>query len=183
MIDKGVAKRYAVALFDAAKKRGIIDAVLEDLDNLERFVQSPNPRLVRFLESPQELDEKKYALVETLFRGKATDLFVELIRLLLRKKRILHLLDVADAYRKLVQEHKGIAQAIVTTAVKLPDDLAKGLQAELERMFGKKVTLRPRIDEKIIAGIVVIVEGQIIDRSVRTELERIRDGLMAVPVH
>lgn len=183
MIDRGVAKRYAVALFDAAEKRAIIDPVLDDLENLETLIETPGSNLVRFLESPQELDERKYALVETLFRGKATDLFVELIRLLLRKKRILHLLDVASAFRLLVQQHKGIAEAIVSTAVKLPEDLAKGLQAELERMFGKKVLIVPRIDPRVIAGLVVIIEGQIIDRSVRTELERIRDGLMAVRVN
>ncbi len=183
MIDKGVARRYAVALFAAAEKRGIVDAVLEDLENLEAIVHAPNPRLVRFLSSPQELDEKKYILVETLFRGKATDLFVELIRLLLRKRRILYLLAIAAAYRKQVEEARGIAEAIVTTAVRLPEDLSDGLVEELERMFDKKVKLRPRIDPKIIGGIVVTIEGQIIDRSVRSELEKIRDELLSVPVH
>lgn len=182
MIDKGVAHRYAHALFGAALKVDALDPVLADLENLEAMI-GRDTSLVRFLESPRELDEHKRSLVEKLFRGKAHDLFVQLIHLLLRKKRILHLLDVATEYRKLYDAHKGIALASVTTAVSLPEDLAGRLRGQLERLSGKKVRLKTRIDPRIIAGLVVMMEGKIIDRSVRHELDRLKESLLETPVH
>jgi F-type H+-transporting ATPase subunit delta len=183
VIDQGVAKRYAVALFGAAKTEGVVQELLGDLESLEAMVVVHDPRLVKFLESPQELDEDKVNLVHRLFDGRTTPLFVRLILLLLRKKRILHLLDTIKAYRRLVEESQGVTEAIVTTAVKLPEDLEARLQAELARLFAKKVVVRKRIDPAIIGGMYVMIEGKIIDRSLRSEIAKLRDDLLAVRVH
>ncbi len=182
MIDRSVAHRYAHALFGAAQKANALDSVLADMECLETLL-AKDPRLVRFLESPRELDENKRALLEKLFKGRTNDLFVNILLLLLRKKRVLHLLDVITEYRALVEEHHGVAIAQVTTAVPLPDDLSDRLRAQLEKITGRQVRVRPRVDPRIIGGIVVMIEGKILDRSVRHELERLREDLLAVRVH
>jgi F-type H+-transporting ATPase subunit delta len=76
-----------------------------------------------------------------------------------------------------------VTEAIVTTAVPLPEDLEKKLNAELARLFAKKVLIRKRIDTGIIGGMYVMIEGKIIDRSLRSEIAKLRDDLLAVPVH
>jgi F-type H+-transporting ATPase subunit delta len=138
---------------------------------------------VSFLESPQELDEDKVRLVHRLFDGRTTPLFVRFILLMLRKKRILHLLDAIKAYRKIVEESEGVTEAIVTTAVPLPEDLQKKLTGELARLFAKKIVIRKRIDPGIIGGMYVMIEGKIIDRSLRSEIAKLRDDLLAVRFH
>ncbi len=183
MIDQGVAKRYAVALFGAAKTEGVVKDLMGDLESLEQMVVVHDRRLVSFLESPQELDEDKIALTHRLFDSRTTPLFVRFILLLLRKKRILHLLDAIKAFRKLVEESEGVTEAIVTTAVPLPEDLEKNLSAELARLFAKKIVIRKRIDKAIIGGMYVMIEGKIIDRSLRSEIAKLRDDLLAVRVH
>lgn len=182
MIDKGVAKRYARALFGAAQKEGRLDRVLADLESLEALLKL-DAALIQFLGSPHQLDETKEGLVRRLFEGRTDDLVVRLLLLLFRKGRILHLLDVIDAYRAAVEEHQGIAPAHVITAVVLDADLRDRMQKELERLTGKKVKIRPRVDPKIIGGALVMVEGKVFDRSLRHELERMRDKLLAVRVH
>jgi len=182
VIDQGVAHRYAQALFGAALRGNAVEAVRADLESLESWL-SADPTLIRFLESPIELDEDKVRLIETLFRGRTTDLFIRLLLLLLRKKRIAHLLEVVRAYRVLVEEHEGVAEARVTTAVPLPQDLNDRLREGLEQLIGKKVRIRPRVDPRIIGGVIVMVQGKILDRSIRHELEKLRDDLLAVQVH
>jgi F-type H+-transporting ATPase subunit delta len=182
VIDQVVAKRYAHALFGAAQSAKAIEPLLSDLESLEAMA-SADPRLVRFLESPRELDDNKRNLVGKLFGGRTTDLFVRFLLLLLRKKRIPYLFDVVRAYRALVEEHQGIAEARVTTAVPLQADLSERLRRELERLFGKKVRIRPRIDPRIIGGLFVVIEGKIIDRSIRSELQKLRDDLLSARVH
>jgi F-type H+-transporting ATPase subunit delta len=182
VIDQVVSKRYAHALFGAAQVEKAIDSMLADLEALEAML-TKDPRLLRFLESPRELDESKRDMIEKLFRGRTTDLFIRLLILLLRKKRVAYLLDVIRAYRELVEEDMGIAEARVTTAVPLPTDLSERLRVELERLFDRKVRIRPRIDPRVIGGFFVVIEGKIIDRCIRTELQRLRDDLLGVRVH
>ena len=181
MIDQSVAKRYAQGLFGAARSEGVADRLLADLETLEALV-AQDRSLVRFLESPQQLESSKIALVEKLFRGKASDLFVRFLVLLVRKGRVPHLIDTMRVYRILVEESHGVTEARVTTAVPLPNDLRARLQSELERLFRKTVRIRPRLDPRIIGGIFVMIEGKIIDRSIRTELTKLRDVLLGANV-
>jgi F-type H+-transporting ATPase subunit delta len=181
VIDKGVAKRYAVALFGAAEKEGAIEPLSADLQALETLIAS-HPELIRFLESPQETDDAKRGLVAKIFEGRAHDLFLRLLRLLMVKKRIPHLVDILGEFRRIVEEHQGIAMARVTTAVPLPPELGERLRVELERLFRKKVRIVSRIDPRIIGGLFVMIEGKIIDRSVRSDLEKLREGLLGAQV-
>lgn len=181
MIDRGVAKRYATALFRAALKADALDAVLADLDSLGTVLKT-DPVLVRFLSSPRELDAAKEGLIEGVFRGRAQDLVVRLLLLLLRKGRILHLSDVIAAYRAILEEHRGIAPARVVTAVPLEKDLSERIRRELERITGKQVRIRPLVDPKIIGGVIIMIEGQVYDRSVRHELGKLREGLLEVRI-
>lgn len=182
MIDKGVARRYAHALFGAAQNANALGAVLADMEAIESVLQA-DARLLRFLESPRELDEAKRSLVARVFGGRAHELCVRLILLLLKKKRIAHLPDVIDAYRKLVEEHQGVTEARVVTAVSLEAELREALRRELERVFDKKVRVQQVVDPRIVGGLVVMIEGKIIDRSVRHELDRLREDLLSVQVH
>jgi F-type H+-transporting ATPase subunit delta len=182
MIDKGVARRYAQALFGAAQNTKALAAVLADLEAIESIVTADSS-LLRFLESPRELDDAKRSLVERVFTGRAHDLCVRLILLLLRKKRVPHLLDVIASYRRLVEQHEGVAEARVVTAVALEDDLRDAIRRELERVFRKKVRIQPVVDPKVIGGAVVMIEGKILDRSVRHELEKLREELLSVRFH
>lgn len=182
MIDKGVAKRYATALFGAAKGANALDAVLADLEALETLLER-DASLIRFLSSPQELDEHKATLVTKVFGGgRAHDLVSRLLLLLLRKNRILHLLDCIAAYRAAVEEHKGIAPAQVITAIPLAPDLEERLKRELERLSGKSVRIKSVVDSRIIGGVVIMMEGSIYDRSLRHELDKLRENLLAVSV-
>ena len=182
MIDKGVARRYAQALFGAAEKAGRADAILGDLESLEKLIER-DPSLMRFLSSPREVDRNKEAVIEKLFGERTDRLVVRLLLLLLRKGRILHLRDVIAAYRALLEQERGIVAARVVTAVSLGEDLGNRLRAELERISGKRVRIEAAIDPRIIGGLVVMMEGRIYDRSVRHELDRLRTDLLAVRVH
>ena len=63
MIPRGIAKRYATALFNAALEAKVLDEVNEDAAAF-RKVLSDNPSLRAFLLSPQILTEEKRSVLE-----------------------------------------------------------------------------------------------------------------------
>lgn len=180
--DRAVARRYAAALFGAARKAGAAEAVLADLlgiEELERF----NPALRRFLEAPDVLTEHKVEVLSAVLDGRVHHLVSRLLGLMLRKNRIQHFPFVYQEYRELVEDDLGIARARVTTAVPLEPALAGELKQRLEILTGKQVRLEMRVDSAILGGVVTVVGGRILDGSLRYRLAGLRERLLGLRVH
>jgi F-type H+-transporting ATPase subunit delta len=180
--DRAIARRYAVALFGAARKAGAAEEVLADLGAVKEL-ERLNPSLRSFLEAPDVLTEQKVAMISAVFQGRVHELVGRLFNLMLSKKRIQHFPFVHDEYRDLVEESLGIARARVTTAVPLDPELAGELAKRLERLTRKQVRLDLRVDPAIIGGVITVVGGKILDGSLRHGLADLRERLLAVRVH
>ncbi len=180
--DRAIARRYAVALFGAARKAGVAEEVLTDLQAVEALAKADRA-FQQFLDAPDVLTEHKLAAVETVFQGRVHELVSRLLVLMLQKKRIQHFPFVHGEYRGLVEEELGVARARVTTAVPLDPAVIDGLVRQFERISGKKIRLETRVDPAVIGGMVVIVGDQILDGSLRHRLADLRDQLLGARVH
>jgi F-type H+-transporting ATPase subunit delta len=119
----GSARRYADALFSLAVDRGTIDAWAGELERLGRVVDAPG--VVRTLTTPSvPLDQKRAALQTAAGPISREVMFV--VNLLLERKRVELLPQVAQAFADRVRRHRGIEMAEVTTAVPLGDDDPRG---------------------------------------------------------
>ena len=82
-------------------------------------------------------------------------------------------------FHRLLNNHRGIVMATVTSAVPLNDEEAAAVRARVEEMAGAKVDLETRVDPALIGGLTVQVRDQLLDASIRGRLERLRDQLQA----
>jgi len=182
MILSGIAKRYAVALFNAAVKQDVAEQVNEDMSSFVELLRS-NKDLVGFLKSPEVLKEAKKQLVIDVFGERTAGLFVKFILLLIDKKRLKHILKITDAYRQLFEQLQGILEARVITAVPLDPDLEQQTVERLERATNKTIQISKTVDPDIVGGMIIIVEDNIIDGSIRYKLEQMKKSLGEVRVH
>lgn len=182
MILSGVAKRYAVALFNAAVKQDIAEQVFEDITSFVALLRQ-NRDFVGYLKSPEILTEAKKQLVADVLGDRSAGLFVKFILLLIDKKRLKHILEIEDAYRQLFEQLQGILEAKIITAVPLETDLEQRTIEMLERETGKTIRLSKTVDEEIIGGMIIIIEDEIIDGSVRHKLDQMTKSLSEVKVH
>jgi len=67
----------------------------------------------------------------------------------------------------------------VTTAVPLDEDEQAQVRERVAALIGKQVEMRLRVDPDIIGGIVVRVEDNLIDGSVRTQLHQLRQRMVS----
>jgi F-type H+-transporting ATPase subunit delta len=182
MILSGVAKRYAVALFNAAVKQDIAEQVNDDLSSFVTLLRA-NRDLVGFLKSPEVLTEAKKELVVDVFGDRTAGLFVKFILLLIDKKRLKHILSITDAYEQLYEQLQGIVEARIITAVPLEADLEQQTVERLEEATNKTIRVLKTVDPDIIGGMIIIVGDNIIDGSIRYKLEQMRRSLGEVKVH
>ena len=177
--DVTIARRYAQALFLAARKKDAVDRVAQDLASVSKADAAMNDRLRLFLEAPQVPTDQKIEVVEKGLRQFVHPLVIEFLKLLIAKKRLFRMRDIAEEFGRLVEEHQGIVRARVTSAVPLNDTELNGLIASLEQGLSKKVKVDAHVDPAILGGVVVKVGDRIADRSVTTLLSELREQLLA----
>jgi F-type H+-transporting ATPase subunit delta len=182
MLIHEVARKYASALFQAAKEKSLIDASYAQMNDFRAFI-TKDKNLLRFLTAPQIGEDEKIALVREALGNSLDQLFVEFLVVLIEKGRIGYLESIIDEFNRQVEAHKGIGRATVFTAVPLNDDERRRLTERLAAVSGLNIRTEQKIDKSIIAGIIVIMHNQIIDGSVRHSLLQIQEQLLHVRVH
>lgn len=85
--------------------------------------------------------------------------------------------DIALEYEKLEKESRGVKIANVTSASPLTPATEKEIVSKLNELVNGKVELRKQIDEKILGGVVIRLDDQLIDASVKHSLEELKKDL------
>jgi F-type H+-transporting ATPase subunit delta len=174
--DTRVARRYATALFQAAKQYDVVQAVLDDLASFEGLLNREDS-FRRFFQSPSTSREEKLETLEKVFSDRITALTMQLIRVMLQKGREHEIQAVRAEFVKLHQAAEGIVQAVVTSAIAMDEKQKKALLAKLEATQGKKFDADFQIDPNMMGGIKVAFGSNVLDGTVRGALSRLRDQL------
>jgi len=182
MILSAIGRRYGTALFNAAINGEVADQVSGDITSFARLF-ADNVRFRRFLESPSVPMEAKQELIQQTVGDRASGLFVRFLLLIIEKKRLSSIQDMADAYTALFEEHEGIIEVKVVTAVPLGRDLETRTQQIIEEKTGKRVRVVKMVDPAIVGGMILFTRNRIIDGSVRYRLQEMTKQLMEARVH
>lgn len=173
-----VARRYAQALLELGVETGTLDRLVEEMATIAQAWET-SPDLRNALENPLVAhDAKKAVMTELSEQIGATQTTRHALLLLVDRRRTKALPHVARYLRELGDARKGILRAEVTTAAPLSDGYYGRLQAQLERMTGKKVVVDRKTDPTLIAGVVTRIGDRILDGSLRTRLQSLKDSLM-----
>ena len=79
------------------------------------------------------------------------------------------------AYAELHDSARKLATAVVTSAVELTDAEKDKLKAKLEQRLGRTIRLECSVDPSLLGGLVVQVDGRIIDGSLKHRLQEIKE--------
>ncbi len=170
------ARRYAEAAFEIAERDKNTDEWLIELDRLAAALTEGE--VVRRLEDPEIPFETRHAAFKSLFTGKEMlPQVYNLLGLMLRRRRLEMVADVAREFRRLYNRREGIHVAVATSAAKLDDAEITALRARLETMTGGRVELSLNVDPQLLGGVQVRLGDLLIDGSVRGRLELLRTQL------
>ena len=182
MIGTQVAKKYGTALFQVGKKTGQVEAFFDDLRAIREYVKSDDTLLL-FIRAPQITDADKEAVIKAAFFERVSRPVFEFLTILNQKRRLPLIVEIVDYFEQLYLETIGVVKAVITTAVPLGDESLRMLVGKLEKLTGKTVRAEAKIDPEIIGGVVVVLHNQVIDKSIRYQLQRLKEQLMALKVH
>jgi F-type H+-transporting ATPase subunit delta len=170
-----IARVYAVALFGAAKDRGKLDAIR---DQLGQFVDAlnENREMQLFLFSPAFSSAEKIEGLKKAVSDAEPEL-LNFLELLLEKGRMPVIFRIRRQFDALWAKENKRLGVTVTSAVELDPEIAKRIGAEIEEQTGNTVELESRVDPDILGGLVVQVGNMILDTSIRNRLEKLRKSV------
>jgi len=182
VISVSLSRRYARALLALSERRGDLDRTNEELRGVAALF-AKDVRVRRFFETPNIARKEKLAFLEDRWRPVVGPTLYGLLMVLLRRRRLDHLVSIADEFHKLSERAQGIVRATVRSAVPLDEAQANRLTATLSRRSGLRVVLTRETDPALIGGAVVSMDHQVIDGTIATEFWRIRRQLLQARVH
>jgi F-type H+-transporting ATPase subunit delta len=174
---ESAARRYAEAAFSVATRDDTVEAWRVELDSAATIVAEE--RIGRALANPSIPLETRLATAQETFGRLVGRQTLNLIGLMLRRGRIEELPRLAAEFRRLDDERRGITHATATSASALTADEVRALTKRLEQETGGRVQLTVEVDPSLLGGLVVRVGDRLIDGSVRSRLERLRNQLVS----
>ena len=172
-----IYRRYAEAAFEIAERDGTVDQWLAQLGTVAAAVTDST--VVHRLEDPQIALETRAAALHKVLGADMLPQLGNLIRLVLRRRRVDNLPSIEREFRRLYNRRGGIVEAVATTALALDSAELAALKSRIETMTGKTVELETTVDPSILGGIQVRIGDRLYDGSVRGRLERLRAKLAA----
>lgn len=173
-----IAGRYAEALFQEAKAENRLDAVMAQLEIVSSLYESSSD-FKTLVKSPLVNKEEKQAVIDALkSKGVFEDFLYKFLTLLVSKNRLSLLELIAKEVGAMDRKAKGEAEAFVTVAAPLDEASKKALKQTLDKITGKKITIREKVDPTILGGVIAQVESSLYDASVRGQLNKIKEQLV-----
>ena len=172
-----MAGRYATALFELALETSELDAVRADLERFDAML-GDSADLSRLVRSPVfSADEQVKALDAVLAKAGIGGLSAKFLNVLTANRRLFAVRAVIRDFRRLVANHKGEVTAAVTLAEKPSDAHLAAIKNALNTVTKKDVQVEINVDPAIIGGIVVKVGSRMVDSSLRTKLNAMKNAM------
>ena len=169
---------FASVLFDSANEAAGQEGVLEVREQMAEVIRAMRADLdlTMALSNPDFTPEQRRALVENIFAD-AHVAFREVLAVMAERGQADLLPRVYADYCELLSAKLNLVVVDVVTAVPLDDGLRQLITEKAEADLGKKAVLRERIDKSILGGIIMDVDGNYIDASMISQLNRARNVL------
>jgi len=170
------ARIYGGSLYDLAAEENLTETIKDQLLAIKAIFRE-NPEYTRLLAEPAIKKAERLGLIDKAFGESCEKYLINFIKLLCERNLLGEFEGCCDTFVKRFNADHNIAEAVVTTAVRLDDAQLKALKAKLEARSGKSVSLTQKLDPKVLAGIKVELEGVQLDGTVSGRLSGIAKKL------
>ena len=152
LIDKSKSEQYLAVL------QGFCDLLRENKD------------LKTALSSYVISKEEKEKLLEICFKGESLPYLMDFGRVIISHHRMGHIDRIVEAFAMLVHEQYGMKEGIAFSATPLTEEQLTQLEEAFTKKLGVKVVLKNKVDEKLLGGVKVALDGKVYDGSLRSRL-------------
>ena len=174
-----LGKRYGEALLSVAIEENKVDEYRENLECLIKCFDDVL-ELGPFIKNSKIGKQDKKDTMCKILESSCDEKFLNFVKVLIDKDRMNILLDILDNYEKLSNKYQNIIERKVTSALLLDDDDIEGIKEKYKDYFkGFKIKIKNVVDESIIGGLKLEFEDTVVDATLKTKLNSLRDYMLS----
>lgn len=177
MRSSAIARRYAKALILIGKEDGKAETYREELNSIIGLMDR-EPLLEQSVGNKlYNAKGRRNVLSAVLKKLELSRIMNSFVMLLFDKGRIKFLRDVSNYYNIFADELKGIIRADLISATELSSESFEQIRNSLSKLTGKQVLLDTKLDASLIGGVITKIGDLVLDGSIKTQLQNMRESL------
>ena len=167
-------KEYAEALFLLAREEKKEQEYYSELECVLRAIQD-EPEYLDLLSSPAVPKAERTGAIEGAFSDVVCEHVLSFLCLLCERAMIREFGNCVKEYKAMLDDHTNVRVAHVTSSVELTESEKQRLSLKLEKINGHKIILECSVDSSLLGGLTIELDGKIIDASVKTRLQEVKE--------
>jgi F-type H+-transporting ATPase subunit delta len=170
---------YAQALINEAQKQGVLEEVTEDVRGIGELLKT-NKMFLAFTQALTIGDDERLTMLEKLFAGRVHQLTLNVIKSMARRDRLMFLRGLAEGFLEIRRKMSGHVDVELVSAKELPPAVVERVKQALNRneAGGAQIAdVHVTVNPALIGGMTLRIGDTLIDGSVATQLEKMKDQL------
>lgn len=173
MTNSTSSKNYAKALAEIAQDKVMsYDDIKRDLDITESILESSN-ELKSILENTTISNTIKTDIVNEVFKNQINEKIINFLKILINKSKFNEFSEIKNEFEKILDDVNNIKRVEVVSAVPLTDEHKSRITEKLKNKLGKEVIPNWFEQPEIMGGLVIKIEDDVIDSSIKKKLENL----------
>lgn len=169
MAELTVAMTYGNALFAAAQDLGKLNEIREEIEAVQEIFEKEKD-YYQLLNSPAISTRNKKDLIAGVFDGKVCTEVLSFLYILIDKNRLTQFERIVRIYDEELNKAEGFGSGEIYSALPLTDEQLEKFEVETGKLLKERIKLTNIIDESLIGGVKVQVDGKVVDASLKGRL-------------
>ena len=170
-----LARPYAEAIFKRSQEQSNAAEWTDTLSFLATMMEDED--LIYAASNPRVEHSRFEALLLDICAGQVIDEGVNLVRLLIQNQRLNLLAKIKEQFESYRAEAEGYIDVELLSAYAMTKADQKTFATTLEKSLKRNVRLHLERDTSLIGGVIIRAGDQVIDGSVRGQLEQLAKSL------
>ncbi|HEY8365388.1 MAG TPA: ATP synthase F1 subunit delta [Haloplasmataceae bacterium] len=170
------AKEYAIALFDLALEKNILDIIVDEFIKVTDIINEEKS-FIKLLTHPELSKQEKKEIIGKTFNSVNSTL-MNFLNVIVENNRFIDVDYIKQEFVDLYNDYLNIMHVEARTSTLLTSEQINLLEKKLERKYRHKIQIENIIDKNIIGGVMLKINNQIIDYTIKTQLQSLKSHIL-----
>jgi F-type H+-transporting ATPase subunit delta len=167
-----IAKVYAEGLFEIAKTQNSLNEINEQLHSIKNLLKKM-PEFYYFLVNPLISQQIKKNAIRIIFKKNLDKITLNFLLILIERRRIIYFYDIIDQFILIWNKATNTRIVEISSVIELTEKQKQYLINKLKEITkASYIELKLKIDTSLIGGLVIKFGSNLIDLSLRGQLEK-----------
>jgi len=171
-----LSREYGEGLYSLCVEEALASEALEQLIALKALFRE-NPDFCRLVSNQALSKAERVGILDNALRGQVHPYVLNFLKILCERGIVSEFEGCVDAFHTFYNRDNGVVEAVVTTSVPLDEVRRQQLMEKLRSMTGKQIQLIEKVDEAVVGGVLLEMEGKRYDNTLRHRLNTMRQML------